>query len=67
MAPEYLRYDTKKYLAAYKEFSRTVLDPRGKGERKYVREPVGKAFRNAETVWRLPQVQHMVVAVSRKP
>ena len=43
MAPEYLRYDTDKCLTAHEEFSRTVLDHRGKGDGEHLRELVEKA------------------------
>ena len=65
MAPEYLRYDTDKCLPAYEEFSRTVLDPRDRGEGKHLRELVEKAFQECRNGVAI--TADMVVAVSRKP
>ena len=65
MAPEYLRYDTDKCLTAYEEFSRTVLDPRGKGEGEHLRELVEKAFQECRNGVAI--TADMVVAVARKP
>ena len=67
MAREYLRYDFGKFLTAYEEFSRTVLDAKGEGEGEgqRLRELVDKAFGECERG--VATTADMVVAVARKP
>lgn len=64
MSPAYRRYDNDKSLTAYEEFSRTVLDPRGKGEGEYLRGLIGRASKECQQGVGL--TADMVVVVGQK-
>ena len=64
MAAAYRRYDNDKSLTAYEEFSRTVLDPIGKGEGARLRELVDKASKECQKG--VCMTADMVVVVGQK-